>query len=668
MSTLRLLSVGCKLTIATCIDRYIELKSLHFADPNVAIDAALEAIVMRMFKRCFEAKEYTQAIGIAIESYRLDIIEQAVGLGEHQVLLEYLFQANLNFVPHVSFRHQIFQLLVKLYRNLKVPDYIAIAKCLVHLNHPEESAKLLIQLQSGTDEHLCIAYQIAFDIEDNASQDFSIQVKSHLPVQSLKSAVIAVSKSPDDMDTDSTPLLSGSSSISPIDHIHDILSGVTAIKLHLEFLYRNDHTDLLILKTTKNALDSRNSAHHSAITFSNAFQNAGTTSDEFLRQNLEWLSRATNWSKFSATAGLGVIHRGNLQQSGALLAPYLPKEGVTGSAYSEGGALFALGLIHANHGSSVIEILVKHLKNSQSEVLQHGASLGLGVAAMSTGNEDTYENLKTILYNDNAVAGEAAGLAMGLVMLETGSQKALDEMLQYAHETEHEKIVRGLAIGMAMINIHREEEADAFIELLLVAEDPILRFGAAYTISLAYAGTGDNKAIKKLLHIAVSDTSDEVRRSAVAGLGFVLFKTPEHVPRIVQLLSESYNPHVRFGAAMALGIACAGTGMSEALKMLNVLAKDSVDYVRQGALISLGMVLVQHNEASCPDLAATRKLYETVVSDKREDLLAKVGAVMGQGILDAGGRNVTISLQSRSGYNNTPAIVGMALFTQFWNW
>ena len=49
--------------------------------------------------------------------------------------------------------------------------------------------------------------------------------------------------------------------------------------------------------------------YHSAVTFANAFMHAGTTSDEFLRQNLEWLSRATNWSKFSATAALGVIHK-----------------------------------------------------------------------------------------------------------------------------------------------------------------------------------------------------------------------------------------------------------------------------------------------------------------------------------------------------------------------
>lgn len=38
-------------------------------------------------------------------------------------------------------------------------------------------------------------------------------------------------------------------------------------------------------------------------------------------------------------------------------------------------------------------------------------------------------------------------------------------------------------------------------------------------------------------------------------------RTPEQCPSVVSLLSESYNPHVRYGAAMALGIACAGTGL-----------------------------------------------------------------------------------------------------------
>ena len=39
-----------------------------------------------------------------------------------------------------------------------------------------------------------------------------------------------------------------------------------------------------------------------------------------------------------------------------------------------------------------------------------------------------------------------------------------------------------------------------------------------------------------------------------------------------------------------------------------------------------------------------------------------------QFFISLGGRNVTISLQSQSGYTNASAVVGVALFTQFWTW
>lgn len=171
-----------------------------------------------------------------------------------------------------------------------------------------------------------------------------------------------------------------------------------------------------------------------------------------------------------------------------------------------------------------------------------------------------YENLKNTLFSDSAVAGESAGIAMGLVMLGTASQTAVEEMIQYAHETQHEKIIRGLALGISLIMYGREEQADVLIEQLCSDKDPILRYGGIYTIAMAYAGTGLNKAIRRLLHVAVSDVSDDVRRASVIAIGFVLFRNSSQVPKVVELLSESYNPHVRYGASLALGISCAGTG------------------------------------------------------------------------------------------------------------
>ena len=77
---------------------------------------------------------------------------------------------------------------------------------------------------------------------------------------------------------------------------------------------------------------------------------------------------------------------------------------------------------------------------------------------------------------DDAVIGEAAGIAMGLVMIGTRSPLALEDMTnvcmsvclsvcvssnihlllsllwQYARDTQHEKIQRGLALGISLVS------------------------------------------------------------------------------------------------------------------------------------------------------------------------------------------------------------------------
>lgn len=542
-------------------------------------------------------------------------------------------------------------------------------------------------VEKGDPRSLAVAYQISFDLYDNSTQEFLQKVRQEISElvpedETENKTEEGEPKESDalleDQDSSSRPLGDqedeSDDSQTAFKSILAILDGKKTIQLNLEFLYRNNKADISILNKIRDSLEARNSIFHTAVTLSNAFMHAGTTHDKFFRDNLEWLGKAVNWSKFTATAALGVIHRGNLSQGQKLLQPYLPREhiagvgGGSGSVYSQGGSLYAFGLIYANHGGMAVDLIRDHFKKATEEVVQHGGALGLGVAGMATGDEGIYEDLRNVLYTDSALNGEAVGLAMGLVMLGTGNMKALEDMIQYAHDTQHEKIVRGLAMGMALIMYGRQEAADELINGLLGDPDPTLRYGGIMAIALAYCGSGSNKAVRKLLHVAVSDVNDDVRRVAVLSLGFILFRKHQSVPRMVELLSESYNPHVRYGAAMALGISCAGTGLDEAIDLLEPMLKDSTDFVRQGALIALAMVLAQQNEAMNPRVTSLRKAMMKMLGDRHEDAMAKFGCAVALGIIDAGGRNCTISLQTQTGNLNMPGIVGAAVFVQYWYW
>ncbi|XP_030349353.1 26S proteasome non-ATPase regulatory subunit 1 isoform X3 [Strigops habroptila] len=579
--------------IAKCIDHYtkqcVENAELPEGEKK-PVDERLEGIVNKMFQRCLDDHKYKQAIGIALETRRLDIFEKTI-LESNDVpgMLAYSLKLCMSLMQNKQFRNKVLRVLVKIYMNLEKPDFINVCQCLIFLDDPQAVSDILEKLVK--EDNLLMAYQICFDLYESASQQFLSSV-----IQNLRTVGTPIASVPGSTNTGTVP---------------------------------------------------------------------GSEKD---RDNLEWLARATNWAKFTATASLGVIHKGHEKEALQLMATYLPKDTSPGSAYQEGGGLYALGLIHANHGGDIIDYLLNQLKNASNDIVRHGGSLGLGLAAMGTARQDVYDLLKTNLYQDDAVTGEAAGLALGLVMLGSKNAQAIEDMVGYAQETQHEKILRGLAVGIALVMYGRMEEADALIESLCRDKDPILRRSGMYTVAMAYCGSGNNKAIRRLLHVAVSDVNDDVRRAAVESLGFILFRTPEQCPSVVSLLSESYNPHVRYGAAMALGICCAGTGNKEAINLLEPMTNDPVNYVRQGALIASALIMIQQTEITCPKVSQFRQLYSKVINDKHDDVMAKFGAILAQGILDAGGHNVTISLQSRTGHTHMPSVVGVLVFTQFWFW
>merc|ERR1712178_295420 len=312
------------------------------------------------------------------------------------------------------------------------------------------------------------------------------------------------------------------------------------------------------------------------------------------------------------------------------------------------------------------------LAKAKSEPAKHGALLGLGLASMGTHDSEIYELIHNQLCNDDAVVGEAAGVAMGLLMVGSNNADVLEEMINYARDTQHEKIIRGLSLGIALILYGQLDNPSAqkTIEELSTDKEPLLRRAACLATGLAWVGTGSNDALSKMLHTAVSDVSDDVRRASVQAIGFILCRNPENCPHVVELLSHSYNPHVRAGSATALGIACASPGNKEALTLLEPMMNDPVNYVRQSASIAASMILIQHTEHSSNSKSKQfRDLFTKMVEDKHEDVMGKFGAMISQGIVDAGGRNCAIHLaDQRTGHVHMPSIVGMTCFLSTWYW
>jgi len=650
----------------------------------------LQRMVYRLLDACCEEGRCDHALGIALEAQETSKLRDILmSSGPDESLLKYALNASITVVSSKSFRQEALTVIAECFFNQDSETMMASYDTLIIiyqlLGKADSVAEVLGSLLNGKEEDALLGFQLCFDLVDSGDQGFVTKVATILkPMASEENG-------------------------DRWSQVFRVLTGGFASELALSFLHKRSHADRRIMENLKKSLEERGSGGrssllHNAAVMTHSYLYAGTTNDSFLRDYLDWMKKASNWAKFSATASLGVIHAGHVTEAMHLLQPYLPPNpslGVEGGGastvsteggYAEGGSLYAIGLIHGSHSGSSAEkrketsdFIRTHLRVSHAnEVISHGAALGVGLTSMGSADFTIVTELKELLDTDSAVAGEAAGIAIGMVLVGTGAGNAhnslplegkeevmemVSELKSYARETQHEKIIRGISIGLALMQFQQEESADALIEDMRTDRDPVLRYGAQYALALAYCGTGSNKAIRILLHTAVSDVSDDVRMAAVIGLAFVLFKTPERVPQLVRLLTESFNPHVRYASCMAVGIAMAGTGDSESIAMLEPMLDDMTDYVRQGALVGTAMIYMQQSD-TCNNrkIKSFRERLSSIISEKHQSTLTKMGAILSVGIIDAGGRNCSISLGSRNGFTQMTSAVGMVLWLQNWHW
>lgn len=142
------------LFLAKCIDYYTQQRIAGIdgsaSTSSKLIDPRLEAIVNRMFQRCLDDGQYRQALGLALETRRMDIFEASITQSDDIAgMLSYAFQVAMSLIQNRGFRNSVLRSLVGLYRGLATPDFVNMCQCLIFLDDPLSVAEILDKLAQG---------------------------------------------------------------------------------------------------------------------------------------------------------------------------------------------------------------------------------------------------------------------------------------------------------------------------------------------------------------------------------------------------------------------------------------------------------------------------------------------------------------------------------------
>ncbi len=123
-----------------------------------------------------------QAIGIALESHRLDVISSIYKQTEDISLLTYTMDAVVDAGFSLSYRDEVLEFLFPLFPPPTVGDRLphihALMRLLITLSKPSITVPFLTSL---IPKEKLLAFQFAFDLAEGGSQDFLESIRNQLP-------------------------------------------------------------------------------------------------------------------------------------------------------------------------------------------------------------------------------------------------------------------------------------------------------------------------------------------------------------------------------------------------------------------------------------------------------------------------------------------------------
>lgn len=280
--------------ISKCLDHYSKVcvKSAEYTAPLLAMDVRMEDVVSCIFRKCLDDKHYKLGLKLALKTKRMDMFNKCIkSVDNINEMLSYAKQVTMSTFENRSFRTTVLLSLVNLYR--KHNDFISLNQCFISLNDPKSVAQLLKNLIKKNDKKCCLmAYQVAIDLFELASQRFLFSVLKSLwqnvstGTRITKTITVVSSKV---TAVEHNTKVHSFEPVGPNEKFHQemvqkltkVLSGKLSIEKNLQFLTRNNHTNMYILNHTRDSVYTN--ICHTATMIANGFINSGTTSDHFLK-------------------------------------------------------------------------------------------------------------------------------------------------------------------------------------------------------------------------------------------------------------------------------------------------------------------------------------------------------------------------------------------------
>ncbi|KAK9474588.1 armadillo-type protein [Dipodascopsis tothii] len=397
-----------------------------------------------------------------------------------------------------------------------------------------------------------------------------------------------------------------------------------------------------------------------ASSFVNAFINAGFGKDKLLMPEDEsnsFIYKNKDSGMMSATAGIATILQWDVENGLQQFDKYL----YSSEEHVKAGALLGIGMINTsvhNDSDPALALLCEYM-DDPSVPLRLSAIMGLGLAYAGSKRNDLYDMLYLILV-DSSLSMQLvsmAALSLGLIFVGTCHGEITETILQTMMERDDaqlsDKWGRFMALGLGLLYMGKQDDADATIETLKAIEHPIGRNTSVLVDICSFAGTGNVLKIQNLLHLCSEkpDQGDDDDSSAqktddlyqgYAVLGVAMIAMGEDIGQEMVLRQFGHLMHygegaIRRAVPLAMGLISASNPQIKVFDTLSRYSHDNDIEVAINAIFAMGLVGAGTNNARLAQLL--RQLASYYSKDPNSLFMVRIA----QGLLHLGKGTMSLS-------------------------